>query len=68
MSAPDRVRLTRQEVGDIFEYLWMKNLVMDKENPLPEELFAMAAAYAGYGNGLCFNYTDAYAREKEEYS
>lgn len=39
----------------------------DKRDPLFSQLFATSVAYAGYGKGLCGNYTDVYGCETEEY-
>ncbi|KAH7383539.1 hypothetical protein BKA64DRAFT_682540 [Cadophora sp. MPI-SDFR-AT-0126] len=66
MSSPDRVRLTRQEIGDIFDYLRMEDLVAEKDNFFFNELTSMAAASAGYGDGLCKIYTNAYECTVEE--
>ena len=68
LSAPDRVRLTRQEVSDIFSYLWMEDLLKDANNPMFDVLFSLSATVAGYGHGLCSDYTDAYSCAKEENS
>jgi hypothetical protein len=65
LSSPDRIRLTFEEIGDIFDYLKLRDLMA--EPPLFYELYATSAAYAGYGKGLCRNYTDAYACEREEF-
>ncbi|KAH8908548.1 hypothetical protein BR93DRAFT_966607 [Coniochaeta sp. PMI_546] len=66
ISSPDRVRLTRVELGDIFDYIWMEDLVKDKGNPMFSELYSMSAALAGYGQGLCANYTNSYECYREE--
>lgn len=66
ISSPDRVRLTRVELGDIFDYIWMEDLVKDKGNPMFSELYSMSAALAGYGQGLCANYTNSYQCYREE--
>jgi hypothetical protein len=65
LSSPDHLRLTNEETSDIFDYLKLRNLMA--EPPLFYELYATSAAYAGYGKGLCCNYTDAYACEREEW-
>lgn len=64
LSSPDRIRLTDEEIGDIFDYLKLQYL-MDEPRSL-YGLYATSAAYAGYGKGLCRTYTDAYACEHEE--
>jgi hypothetical protein len=64
LSSPDRIRLTDEEVGDIFDYLKLRNL-MDKPKTLYQP-YATSAAYAGYGKGLCHAYIDAYACGREE--
>lgn len=66
ISSPDRVRLTRFELGDIFDYIWLEDLVKDKDNPMFSELYSMSAALAGYGQGLCANYTNSYECYREE--
>jgi len=67
LSQPEYVTVTEEEVGDVFDYLGIKNLMPDKRDPLFSQLFATSAAYAGYGKGLCRNYTDVYGCETEEY-
>ncbi|KAF7190978.1 hypothetical protein HII31_07670, partial [Pseudocercospora fuligena] len=64
LSSPDRVKLTDEEIGDIFDYLRIRNLMTEPDSL--EDLYATSAAYAGYGRGLCDTYTDAYACEREE--
>ncbi|KAI0429117.1 hypothetical protein F5Y09DRAFT_270249 [Xylaria sp. FL1042] len=66
ISSPDRVRLTRYEIGDILDYLWMEDLVAEKKKTMFDQLFSMAATAAGNSDGLCRSYTDAYECEKEE--
>jgi hypothetical protein len=65
LSSPDHLRLTTEEISDVFDYLSLRNLMA--EPPLFYELGATSAAYAGYGKGLCRSYTDAYACEREEW-
>jgi hypothetical protein len=65
LSSPDHLRLTNEEISDVFDYLKLRNLMA--EPPLFYELGATSAAYAGYGKGLCRTYTDAYACECEEW-
>ncbi|KAE8454631.1 hypothetical protein EG329_000254 [Mollisiaceae sp. DMI_Dod_QoI] len=67
LSQPDALTLTDEEVDDIFDHLGIKNLMSDKRDPLFSQLFATSVAYAGYGKGLCGNYTDVYGCETEEY-
>lgn len=64
LSSPHRVRLTDEETNDIFDYLGLRNLMSEPDNL--DALYATSAAYAGYGFGLCTNYTDAYTCEQEE--
>lgn len=64
LSSPDRIRLTDEEIKDIFDYLKLKNLMAEPDSL--EDLYTTSAAYAGYGRGLCTTYTDAYACEREE--
>ena len=64
LSSPDHIKLTDEEVGDIFDYLKLRDL-MDKPRSI-YQLYAASATYAGYGKGLCRTYTDAYACESEE--
>ncbi|KAI3327759.1 hypothetical protein HD806DRAFT_333775 [Xylariaceae sp. AK1471] len=68
LASPDRVRLTSYEIGDVFDYLWMEDLMADKNDPMFDQLYSMAAASAGNGDGLCLEYTNAYACGKEESS
>ncbi|TVY18190.1 hypothetical protein LARI1_G003133 [Lachnellula arida] len=65
LSSPDRIRLTDEEINDVFDYLKLKNLMAEPDSL--EDLYATSAAYAGYGLGLCTTYTDAYACEREEW-
>ena len=66
ISSPDRVRLTVYEIKDILDYLWMEDLVAEEKKTASNQLFTMVAAAAGYGDGLCPSYTDAYRCEEEE--
>lgn len=66
LSSPDRIALTDEEIGDIFDYLKLQNLMEEPESLY--QLYATSAAYAGYSKGLCRTYTDAYACEREESS
>lgn len=61
LSSPNRIRLTAEEIGDVFDYLRIRNLMVE-----PDDLYATASAYAGFGKGLCEHYTDPYACEHEE--
>jgi hypothetical protein len=63
ISSPDRIRLTDEELDDVFDYLRIQNLMAKPDSF--EDLYATAAAYAGYGRGLCASYTDAYECERE---
>ena len=64
LSSPDRIRLTDEELDDIFDYLKLRNLMTECDDL--EYLYATSAAYAGYGHGLCPTYTDTHACEREE--
>lgn len=64
LSSPDRIRLTYEEINDVFDFLKLKNLMAEPDSL--EDLYATSAAYAGYGRGLCTTYTDAYACVREE--
>lgn len=65
LSSPDRIRLTAEEINDVFDYLKLRNLMAEPDTL--EDLYATSAAYASYGRGLCTTYTDAYACEREEW-
>lgn len=65
LSSHDRIRLTAEEITDVFDYLGMRNLMAEPDTL--EDLYATSAAYAGWGMGLCGQYTDPYACEREEY-
>lgn len=65
LSSPDRIRLTAEEVTDVFDYLGMRNLMAEPDTL--EDLYATSAAYTGLGMGLCGQYTDPYACEREEF-
>ena len=64
ISSSDRIHLTDEELGDVFDYLKLRHL-MSGPNTL-YQLYATSAAYAGYAKGLCQTYTDAYDCETEE--
>ena len=64
LSSPHRVRLTDEETNDVFEYLKLRNLMSEPDSL--DAMYATSAAYAGYGHGLCSNYTDVNACEREE--
>ncbi|KAL8920501.1 MAG: hypothetical protein Q9208_006251 [Pyrenodesmia sp. 3 TL-2023] len=64
LSSPDRIRLTEEEISDIFDYLGIKYLMSIPDDL--ENLHATSAAFAGYGYGLCRHYMDLYACEREE--
>ncbi|KAL8647793.1 MAG: hypothetical protein Q9226_006286 [Calogaya cf. arnoldii] len=64
LSSPDRIRLTEEEISDVFDYVKITNLMC-----IPDDLgnlYATSAAFAGFGFGHCRNYTDPYAWEREE--
>lgn len=63
-SSPDRIHLTDEEISNVFDFLKTTNL-MGIPNDL-ENLYATSAAFAGFGFGLCHDYTDPYACEREE--
>lgn len=65
LSSPNRIRLTAEEITDVFDYLGIRNLMAEPDTL--EDLYATSAAYAGLGMGLCEQYTDPYACEREEY-
>ncbi|KAL8903304.1 MAG: hypothetical protein Q9207_004017 [Kuettlingeria erythrocarpa] len=64
LSSPDRIRLTEEEVSDVLDYLNVRNLMSIPDDL--EDLYATSAAFAGYGYGLCRQYTDPYVCEREE--
>lgn len=65
IASPDRVRLTPQEITDIFDYLGMQDLMKHQQF---NQLFSMASALAANGYGLCSNYTHMYECYIEERS
>lgn len=65
LRSPNRIRLTAEEITDVFDYLGIRNLMAEPDTL--EDLYATSAAYAGLGMGLCEQYTDPYACEREEY-
>lgn len=64
LSSPDRIKLTSEEITDVFDYLSIRNLMAEPD--ALEDLYATSSAYAGLGKGLCEQYTDPYACEREE--
>jgi hypothetical protein len=64
LSSPDRIKLTDEELGDVFDYLKIQNIMAGPRSLY--QLYAASAAYAGYGKGLCLSYLDEYACEREE--
>ncbi|KUJ22303.1 uncharacterized protein LY89DRAFT_777432 [Mollisia scopiformis] len=67
LSQPDAVTITLEEVDNVFDYFGIEDLMLDNRDPLFDQLFATSAAYAGYGKGLCRNYTNLYGCGTEEY-
>ncbi|KAH8881810.1 hypothetical protein GQ53DRAFT_466695 [Thozetella sp. PMI_491] len=67
LSTPEAVRITRHEIRDIFDYLGIEDLVREKWPLGQAQLFSVAGSMAGYGLGLCENYTNAYSCGEEEY-
>jgi len=65
VASPDRNRLTKYEIKDIFDYLWIEDLMKDKHDPIFSVIYSLSASLAGYSQGLCSNYTDAYYCAKE---
>lgn len=63
ITSPDRIRFTGEELNDVFDYLRVQNLMAIPDSF--EHLEATSAAYAGFGRGLCANYTDGYEYERE---
>lgn len=55
LSAPDRIKLTNEELIDVFDYLGLRNLMAEPD--ALEDLYATSSAYAGFGMGLCEQYT-----------
>jgi hypothetical protein len=66
VASPDRNSFTEYEIEDIFDYLWIENLMKDKHDPLFSTIYSLSASLAGYSQGLCANYTNAYYCTKEE--
>lgn len=64
LSSPDRIRLTDEEISDVFDYVRIRNLMAEPDTL--DDLYATSSAYAGFGMGLCEQYTDPYACEREE--
>ncbi|KAI9764587.1 MAG: hypothetical protein M1840_008316 [Geoglossum simile] len=64
LSSPDRIKLTNEEITDVFDYLGIRNLMAEPDTL--DDLYATSSAYAGFGMGLCEQYTDPYACEREE--
>lgn len=65
LSSPDQLKLTAEEIPDVFDYLGVRNLMAEPDTL--EDLYAISAAYAALGMVLCGHYTDPYACEREEY-
>lgn len=64
LSSPDRIRLTNEEITDVFDYLGLRILMAEPD--ALDSLYATSSAYAGFGRGLCEKYADAYACAREE--
>ncbi|PGH28056.1 hypothetical protein AJ80_00312 [Polytolypa hystricis UAMH7299] len=64
LSSPEKIRLTSEELNDALDYLEIRNLMAEPDDI--GELYAGSAAYAGFGLGLCKNYTDPEACRQEE--
>lgn len=67
VASPDRNKLTEYEIKDVFDYLWVEDLMRDKHDPVFSTIYSMSASMAGYNQGLCTNYTDAYYCAREEH-
>ncbi|EPE29152.1 hypothetical protein GLAREA_00312 [Glarea lozoyensis ATCC 20868] len=68
LASPNRAGLTAHEIGDVFYYLGIEDLVIDSYDlAVFSSLSSMAAAMAGYGEGLCPHYTNSYICLKEEH-
>lgn len=63
LSSPDRIRLTTEEITDMFDFLGIRNLMVEPDDLV--HLYATSVAYAGFGLGLCQLYTDPYACARE---
>jgi hypothetical protein len=61
VTSPDSMRLTAEEVGDVLDYLQIKNTITE-----PDELYSSSAAFVGYGHGLCNSYSRPYTCATEE--
>lgn len=64
LTSADRMHLTSQEIDDIFDFLKIRNRTSEPDGL--ENLYAVTAACAGYGHGLCPTYTDVYACLQKE--
>jgi hypothetical protein len=65
LSSPPGIRLNEEEINDIFDYVKLKNLLVQSIYR-SELLHATSAAYAGYETAMCNNFTDVYKCENEE--
>lgn len=65
LSSPDLARFTSEEIGDILDYLRIRDLTSKPQSSSP--LHATSAAYGAYGKGLCHTYTDSCVCEREEW-
>lgn len=64
LSAPDRIKLTNEELIDVFDYLGLRNLMAEPD--ALEDLYATSSAYAGFGMGPVSNTPNPYACKREE--
>jgi hypothetical protein len=57
LSSPEQIHLRDDEITDNFDYLRMEDLVRNEHDTFFTSLSSMAAAMAGYSEGLGVNYT-----------
>jgi hypothetical protein len=67
ITSPDLLQLEDEVLGDVLDYLKLRNLLLQPYPGAQDYLDATSAALIGYGSGLCRNYLDAYDCEKEEW-
>lgn len=53
LSSPDQIRLTAEEITDVFDFLRMRNFMAEPD--ILEDLYATSAAYAGLAWGYVGN-------------